>query len=127
MPHKHNADRRHHIPKMAFKVQNWPEYEAALRRRGSLTLWIEGAALDHWQTFGPGGQAHCEMNGAIRRRRNRLANRDQVRGTCRAVATNRTHRIVKIALRSHECRVAASSKASYAAFRAARGESRNTR
>jgi hypothetical protein len=38
MPHKHNADRRHHIPKMAFKVRNWPEYEAVLRRRGSLTL-----------------------------------------------------------------------------------------
>jgi len=57
MPHKHNDDRRHHIPKMAFKVQNWPEYEAGLRRRGSLPLWIEDAALDHWQTFGPGGQA----------------------------------------------------------------------
>jgi hypothetical protein len=57
MPHKHNDDRRHHIPKMAFKVQNWPEYEAGLRRRGSLTLWIEDAALDHWQTFGPAGQA----------------------------------------------------------------------
>src|SRR4051812_21459757 len=57
MPHKHNADRRHHIPKMAFKVQNWPEYEAGLRRRGSLTLWIEDAALDCWQTCGPGGQA----------------------------------------------------------------------
>jgi hypothetical protein len=57
MPHKHNADRRHHIPKMTFKVRNWPEYEAGLRRRGSLTLWIEEAALDHWQTFGPGGQA----------------------------------------------------------------------
>jgi len=42
---------------MAFKVRNWPEYEAGLRRRGSLTLWIEDAALDHWQTFGPGGQA----------------------------------------------------------------------
>jgi hypothetical protein len=28
-----------------------------LRRRGSLTLWIEDGALDHWQTFGPGGQA----------------------------------------------------------------------
>jgi hypothetical protein len=42
---------------MAFKVQNWPEYQAGLRRRGSLTLWIEDAALDHWQTFGPGGQA----------------------------------------------------------------------
>ena len=57
MPHKHNDDRRHHIPKMAFEVQNWPEYEAGLRRRGSLTFWIEDGALDHWQTFGPGGQA----------------------------------------------------------------------
>ena len=36
MPHKHNDDGRHHIPKMAFKVRNWPEYEAGLRRRGSL-------------------------------------------------------------------------------------------
>jgi hypothetical protein len=42
---------------MAFKVQNWPEYEAGLRRRGSLTLWIQDAALNNWQTVGPGGQA----------------------------------------------------------------------
>jgi hypothetical protein len=57
MPHKHNADRRHHIPKMSFKVRNWPAYEAGLRRRGSLTLWIEDAALECWQTLGPSGQA----------------------------------------------------------------------
>jgi Transposase DDE domain len=57
MPHKHNDDRRHHIPKMAFKVRNWPEYEVGLRRRGSLTWWIEDAALDHWQTVGSEGQA----------------------------------------------------------------------
>jgi hypothetical protein len=57
MPHKHNADRRHHIPKMSFKVQNWPAYEAGLRRRGSLTLWIEHEALECWQTCGQGGQA----------------------------------------------------------------------
>ncbi len=57
MPHKHNDDRRHHIPKMAFKVQNWPAYEAGLRRRGSLTLWIEDGALERWQTCGPDGQA----------------------------------------------------------------------
>ena len=64
MPYKHNADRRHHTllrvlsrPKMSFKVQNWPAYEAGLRRRGSLTLWIEDAALQCWQTIGPGGQA----------------------------------------------------------------------
>jgi len=49
MPHKHNADRRHLIPKMSFKVQNWPAYEAGLRRRGSLTVWIEDVALDHRQ------------------------------------------------------------------------------
>ena len=57
MPHKHNAGRHHHIPKMSFKVQNWPAYEAGLRRRGSLTLWIEDSALEHWQSCGPGGQA----------------------------------------------------------------------
>src|SRR6195952_3618629 len=57
MPHKHNADRRHHIPKMAFKVRNWPEYEMGLRRRGSLTLWIEDGVLECWQTCGPSGQA----------------------------------------------------------------------
>ena len=57
MPHKHNADRRHHIAKLSFKVQNWSAYEAGLRRRGSLTLWIEDSALDCWQTSGPRGQA----------------------------------------------------------------------
>src|SRR4051812_23504863 len=64
MPHKHNADRRHHIPKMSFKVRNWPAYEAGLRRRGSLTPWIEDAALGCWQTIGPGGQARY-MGAAI--------------------------------------------------------------
>ena len=57
MPNKHNDDRRHHIPKMSFKVQNWPEYEAGLRRRGSLTLWIDDAVLNRWQSVGPLGQA----------------------------------------------------------------------
>ncbi len=64
MPHKHNADRRHHIPKMSFKVQNWPSYEAGLRRRGSLTLWIEDSALEHWQSCEQGGQARY-TNAAI--------------------------------------------------------------
>jgi len=57
VPHKHNADRRYPIPKMSFKVRNWSAYEAGLRRRGSLTLWIEDAALGDWQSTGPGGQA----------------------------------------------------------------------
>jgi hypothetical protein len=57
MQYKPNAARRHHIPKMSFKVQNWPAYEAGLRQRGSLTLWIEDGALEDWQTCGHGGQA----------------------------------------------------------------------
>jgi hypothetical protein len=32
MPHRDNAARRQHIPKMSFKVQNWPAYEAGLRQ-----------------------------------------------------------------------------------------------
>jgi len=57
MPNRHNADRRRHIPKMSFKVRNWPAYEAGLRRKGSLILWIDDAALEGWQSTGPGGQA----------------------------------------------------------------------
>jgi hypothetical protein len=48
MPHKHNVARRHHMGKMKFKVANWQEYEACLRRRGSLTLWITPDALAGW-------------------------------------------------------------------------------
>ena len=48
MPHTHNAARRYHIGKMKFKVTNWAEYEAGLRRRGSLTLWITPQALAGW-------------------------------------------------------------------------------
>jgi hypothetical protein len=48
MPHKHNASRRHHIGKMKFRVTNWREYEAGLRRRGSLTLWVTPEALAGW-------------------------------------------------------------------------------
>ena len=38
-------------------MQNWPAYEAGLRRRGSLLLWIEDGVLERWQTCGPDGQA----------------------------------------------------------------------
>ena len=49
MPFKHNADRRHHIGKMKFRVTNWRDYEAGLRRRGSLTLWVAPEALAGWR------------------------------------------------------------------------------
>src|SRR5450830_984438 len=45
MPNKHNTKRRHHIPKMKYAVRNWREYDAALRARGSLTLWVTPEAI----------------------------------------------------------------------------------
>jgi transposase len=48
MPHKHNEDRRHKIPKQKFKVTNWPAYNESLRRRGDLTVWISDEALTQW-------------------------------------------------------------------------------
>lgn len=49
MPFKHNAARRHRISKMKFKITNWAEYEAGVRRRGSLILWMTEDALSSWQ------------------------------------------------------------------------------
>ncbi len=61
MPFKANQDRRHHIPKQRHQVTNWPEYDAALRQRGSLTVWFTEAAIAAWgaeRRTTPGGQPH---------------------------------------------------------------------
>jgi hypothetical protein len=60
MPHKYNADRRHRIPKARYKVTNWRDYEAGLRKRGSLTIWFSDDAVEAWRAAPrttPGGQA----------------------------------------------------------------------
>ncbi|WP_296082158.1 IS5 family transposase [Rhizobium sp. SG2393] len=49
MPFKHNVCRRHRIGKMKLKVTSWAPYEAGLRQRGSLTLWMTPEALSSWQ------------------------------------------------------------------------------
>ena len=66
VPFKANADRRHHIPKQQDRVTNWSEYDAALRQRGSLTVWFTEEAIAAWRAeprttrggstplFGPG-------------------------------------------------------------------------
>ena len=55
MPNKHNDARRHHIPKMKFKVTNWSTYEAGLRRRGSLTLWVSDEVIAAWLALNRAG------------------------------------------------------------------------
>src|SRR3954462_2827301 len=49
VPFKLNQDRRHHIPRQRHKVTNWPDYEASLRQRGSLTVWFTDEAIAAWK------------------------------------------------------------------------------
>jgi hypothetical protein len=61
MPFKANAARRHRIPKQRRRVTNWAEYDAALRQRGSLTVWFSEEAVATWRAeprTTRGGQAH---------------------------------------------------------------------
>lgn len=50
MPYKHNQDRRHKFDKARYNVKNWPEYDQALKNRGSLTIWLTDDAIKAWQT-----------------------------------------------------------------------------
>ena len=61
MPHKANAGHRHHIPRPKRQVTNWAAYDVALRRRGSLTVWVTDEAIASWKAAPrttPGGQPH---------------------------------------------------------------------
>jgi hypothetical protein len=48
VPFKAKAACRHHIPKQRHRVTNWAEYDAALRARGSLTVWFTPEAIAAW-------------------------------------------------------------------------------
>ena len=55
---------------MSYRIRNWSEYNAGLKQRGSLTLWMSPAVLANWKvkekTGKPGGDAdlyepsHCD-------------------------------------------------------------------
>ena len=60
MPYKFNESSRHKIPKARYRVTSWPQYDAALVRRGSLTVWLTEEAISAWHapaTGERGGQA----------------------------------------------------------------------
>jgi hypothetical protein len=61
MPFKANAAGRHHIPRQRHRVTNWSDYDAALRHRGSLTVWFTEDAIAAWRAeprTTRGGQPH---------------------------------------------------------------------
>jgi hypothetical protein len=46
-------------PKERYKITNWREYNSGLKRRGSLTLWVDESVASSWYHQGPikrGGQ-----------------------------------------------------------------------
>jgi len=49
LPFKLNQERRHHIPKQKRKFVNSAAYDAALRQRGSLTVWLTDEAVAAWR------------------------------------------------------------------------------
>src|SRR5271166_31661 len=65
MPYKFNESRRHKIPVARYRVTNWPEYDAALVRRGSLTVWITEEAIAAGQAPATGKRGGQPIYSAI--------------------------------------------------------------
>jgi Transposase DDE domain len=65
MPYKFNETRRHKIPKARYRVANWPEYDAALVRRGSITVWLSEEAVEAWHAPATGERGGQPVYSAI--------------------------------------------------------------
>src|SRR5215203_4895656 len=65
MPYKVNEKRRHKIPKARYRVKNWRDYDAALRRRGDLTVWVTPAAIAAWTPPRNGRRGRPQQYSAI--------------------------------------------------------------
>src|SRR5918998_4599001 len=44
---------RNAAPKPSYRIRNWKQYNDALVRRGSLTLWVDRETLQAWRYQGP--------------------------------------------------------------------------
>jgi hypothetical protein len=49
VPFKQHSKGRRHIPRQRHRVTYWRDYDAALRNRGSLTVWFSEEALAGWR------------------------------------------------------------------------------
>ncbi len=59
MAEAHKRARRNPRYKTQYRVDNWPEYEASLRRRGDISFWVDEAVIQAWtpsKTSKRGGQ-----------------------------------------------------------------------
>src|SRR4051795_10511662 len=63
MPYRFNEPRRHKIPRARYRVQNWPEYDRALQRRGGVTGVgpPEGDRVQNWPEYDRALQRRGEL------------------------------------------------------------------
>ncbi len=47
------AQKEPSVPKLNYRLTNWPEYNKALINRGHIALWLDQDTLDHWYYAGP--------------------------------------------------------------------------
>lgn len=64
MPYKHCEDHRHKFKKPQYKVTNWPEYNAELKRRGDFTMWFTEEAIAQWRPARTGARGR-PMKGSV--------------------------------------------------------------
>jgi transposase len=65
MPYRFNEGRRHKFPKARYRVTNWPDYDAALVRRGELTVWFTEEAIAAWRAPATGERGGQPIYSAI--------------------------------------------------------------
>ena len=65
MPYKLNEGRRHKFPTARYRVTNWPDYDAALVRRGELTVWLTEEAIASWYAPATGERGGQPIYSAI--------------------------------------------------------------
>ncbi|MEH6531500.1 MAG: transposase [Photobacterium frigidiphilum] len=49
MPYKHNDAKRHHFKKHTYALNNYGEYNQALKQRGRFDIWISEDIINNWQ------------------------------------------------------------------------------
>jgi hypothetical protein len=48
MPNKYPKKKGWNVPKQKYKLSNWSDYNAALRSRGDITVWLSEDAIAQW-------------------------------------------------------------------------------
>jgi hypothetical protein len=65
MPYKVTKGHRHKFAKARYRVTNWPEYDAALVRRGALAVWFTEEAVAAWHAPASGERGGQPIYAAI--------------------------------------------------------------